>query len=396
MTQNLEKILSVLQTVENRITFLESAYIPGNTDIADELLKLVDTSLGTEGQQYSRIVNSEIKYAKSKADTNRVIKLAKRWIDKDIWKHDFVESKDIIKWGNVEVANYAIEKMLGNKREDMLEAQLKHSADIAAAFGKNDLATQLYKRVLEHYNALEIKYNMQFSNAKADISAKLGRFDEAIMLYTQKYCYLNTAIEIALKHRPKKVKKLAKMAFNRYRIGEDPQIYLEAAKLLGKIDKAKKVLAKEAEDFNANSWHYELVDILFDLNMMPHAKKLVRKIAEYELNTTDNDWSKLEQTYENTAELFKEAGEPPSKELYLLKIEAEIQKGIDASKILEDIEEGYNTTKDSIFLEKKVTVLGIQRNYLKAAQTATSLGKTNLAQTYTMMHQMVERVKKST
>jgi hypothetical protein len=135
MVKTLDELLSVLPTQEAKSDFLESAYYPGNIDVADKLQEIAPESF------FRGICQNEIKFAKG-TNFERFNALGKAWIDYDLKRFPGMFDDDIKEWVTDELRAYAIEKLM--KRAQACEAA---SINRKEALAKGDETSALIKEI---------------------------------------------------------------------------------------------------------------------------------------------------------------------------------------------------------------------------------------------------------
>ena len=174
MQKELSSLLGNLHSDEARLVFLKSIYVPGNAEVADEILTM-------DPENFS-ILTIETEYARKVGDINRFRDIAKKDIDCYI-RNDLnsLLQSIVVDWKDPELADYAIAQMTSKSEEDRkLEGPLQYAAEIAQSFGKEEVAKQNLERLL----ALQEK-DAEYKFPAGDILKKLERYSEAIDKYVE-------------------------------------------------------------------------------------------------------------------------------------------------------------------------------------------------------------------
>ena|GEM_PF-5294694 len=391
MQAQLDTLLENLHSDENRLKFLRGIYTPGNIDVADRILAMSEDS---------SVVEKEMAHAKETENMDRFRGMARRHIDYHV-SHDFdILLRDIvIKWQDPELADYAIAQMTSKSEADRkLEGPLAYSAEIAQAFGRNDVARANLERLL----ALQER-DAEYKFPAGDTLKKLGRFSEAIDKYVESAegrCsgFMGNALRIARENVPDRVKEIAQIGFDAY----EPKtgfegIYVECAEILGKTGEAERVLVKYAKKVKVDSsprFYNGLVKALVSLGQEKIARQLVERVAKHEeREKASGSYYEFDRP-EEMAQLYHAIGETDAvKNIYAERIETRIREGHHPSNAVNDINKAIELTGDkATFMEKRLLLHEKQGEYEQASQLATQLGKTELAENYRLMHQMVQSV----
>jgi len=383
MSAELDTILGNLHSDEARLTFLRSIYVPGNTDVADRIL-----SMSTN----SSVIEKEIEHARQVGDTDRFVTMAKKEIDFHVDNGFKNLLKDrVIRWQDVDVADYAIARMTSVPEDNrILEFSLEYVAEIAQAFGKEEFAKQNLERLL---TLQERDSEYKFSVAHTLI--KLGRFDEAIDRYLEGgYHDIPSALNVAQEHSPTRITEVAQKGFDDYKQGSGfEEFYVECAEIVGKTRQAEKPLLDYAKKVKIESkprFYDGLVKSLVKLGHEKEAKQLVEKVARHEESEKNSDRHYEFDRPEEMAGLYHAIGETDAvRNIYSERIDTRIREGGRPSNTLNDIRKIIELTGDNTFREKELALYERQKEYDKAEILATELGKPELAETYSTMHQMV-------
>ncbi|MEA3229544.1 MAG: hypothetical protein U9P44_01390, partial [archaeon] len=300
MTQELDNILKYLSSTDAQLTFLRSIYVPGRIDVADEII------LRSED---SSIIRKEIAHAKQACDYDRFRSLAKRYIDYHV-SHDFdILLVGIVKeWQDSELADYTIEKMTSKPEKDRkLENPLEYSAEIAQAFGKEDVARDILERLLGL-----VERDSEYRFPAAQVLEKLGRFDEAIDRYLEAE-WVSDAFYLAKEQSPIRSVENAEVGFKNYKQDRgSAQFYVECAELLGKTGQAEKKLVRYAKKVNvvhSPRFYVGIVKSLVLLGQEAVASKFVEKVARHEEQARNSDrYYEFSRSVE-MAELYHAVGE---------------------------------------------------------------------------------------
>jgi hypothetical protein len=387
MTAKLDILLGNLHSDENRLRFLREIYTPGNAEVADRILAIEpDTS----------VLEKEAGYSREHGETERFSLLAKRFVDHYIqngW--DILLKKSVVRWGDRNLADYAVSKL----EEKGEESTLEYAGDIAQSLGQEQKARQLLERVL----ALQMKKKDDYAFSPAGTCVKLGRFNEAIDLFMRSgYHWLDRALHVAKEHVPQRVNEVAQIGFDRYAPSFHTQeTYVECAEVLGKVDKAKNTLSREARKLTPDGpprLYGGLVKSLVKLGMNNDAKTVVQKVADYHFKESRERENMMHVTFHDDskelAELYEIIGEQaPVRDLLLARIDAGLNNGWHPSHYDKDIERGYQLTGDKAFLERKLRLFEKEQKYDEASKLVMELGKPELAESYRAMHEMVQSVR---
>ncbi|KYK26764.1 hypothetical protein AYK26_04795 [Euryarchaeota archaeon SM23-78] len=383
MNEQLDTIMGALHSDEAQLAFLRSIYAPGNTEVADRILAM--------SEDYS-IIEKEITHARESGDTDRFRSMAKRHIDYYV-THDFdILLRDIVKgWNDPELADYAIVQMTSKPEDDRkLEGPLQYSAEIAQAFGKEDVAQANLERLL----ALQER-DSEYKFPSAQTLKKLGRFDEAIDRYLEAE-WTSAAFNLAKEKSPGRLTAIAEIGFNEYKPGSgSAEFYVECATQIGKTAQAEKTLVEYAKKVKVDSsprFYGGVVTALVSLGQEGVARKLVERVAKNEEQVKASDRYYEFDRSEEMAKLYHAIGETDAvRNIYAERIDTRIRERHHPSNALNDIKKAIEFTGDQSFREKELDIFERQREYQKAASLATELGKPELAQVYTTMHDMMPK-----
>ena len=127
MAKNLKYLLDSIHTKENKLTFLKNIYTPGDTKVADAILKRDPTNYN--------VIHGEIKVTDGAG--SRFESIARKYVDKYTAKDatsawHISETEKVISWGNKKIAKYALSKIKQNAGK--FPTSLEHAADLAEAF----------------------------------------------------------------------------------------------------------------------------------------------------------------------------------------------------------------------------------------------------------------------
>ncbi len=388
MTVQLDTLLENLHSDENRLRFLRSIYTPGNTKVADRILVLSEDS---------SVIEREVTHAKKAGDTDRFRDMGREYIDYCVTHGFDIQLRNIvIRWQDPELADYAIAQMTSKSETDRkLEDSFKYSAEIARAFGKEDVARANLERLL----ALQER-DSKYKFPAAQTLKKLGRFDEAIDRYLAcgGYGELGNAMDLAREHSSNRVSKVAQRGFDSFDVKNGfAEFYVGCAEVLGKTKDAEKVLVKYAKKVKVERsprFYNDVVKALVSLGQEKVARKLVERVAQHgEQVKASEKYHKFDRS-EEMAQLYHTIGETDAvRNIYTKRIETRIREGHHPSNTINDINKAIELTGDRItFMKKRLLLHEKQEEYEQASKLATELGKPELAENYMLMHQMVQSV----
>lgn len=384
MIESLDNLLESLHSDKNRMAFLNRVYTPGNVEVADRILALTPNT---------SVLEKEISYAREHGASERISSLARRLVDyytQNNW--DILLRNKVVEWGDRDVADYAISKL----EEKGAESTLEYAGEIAQSFGQEQRAKKLLERVL----TVQMKKKDKYTFSPAETCVKLRRFNEAIDLFMQaEYHWFDRALHVAKEYVPQRVNEVAQIGFDRYAPAFHTQeTYVECAEVLGKVDRAKKTLAHEAQKLTPDSpprFYEGLVKSLVKLGLNDNARTVVQKVAAYQFQkakekSKDMAYVSFHDEQKELARLYETIGEQaPIKDILLARIDAGLNNGWHPSHYTQDIEEGYQLTGDKAFLERKLLLLEQEQKYDEASKLANELGNAKLAGSYRTMSQMV-------
>lgn len=387
--ESLDNILKGLHSDKNRLAFLNRVYTPGNVEVADRIL---DLNLGTS------VLEKELDYALKHKAKERFTALARRFVDLYIKnQYDNLLADQVVRWKDTDIANYAITKLEETGKESPLEC----AGEIAQSFGQKEKGRKLLERVL----SLQFERKGDYAFAPTGTCIKLGRFNEAIDLFMQSgYHWFNNALNVAKEHVPTRVNEIAQRGFDEYAPGFHVQeTFVECAEILGKVDKAKKTLIREAKKLRPDSpprFYQGLTNSLVKLGLNNEARIVVEKVVDYQSQRAKERKEDMVCMYfhdeqKELAELYETIGEQrPVRDILLARIDAGLNGDWHPSNYTKDIEKGLKLTGDKAFLERRLLVLEKEQKYDEASQLAQELGQPELAGNYKTMHQMVSAITK--
>lgn len=385
MVQTLEGILGNMQSDQNKLNFLNRIYTPGNTEVADAILALNPNNF--------EVIKSELEYSRVEGLVERFDLFARKFIDLYIAEDLDILLKDkVISWGDKGLADYAISKF----REKDCQNSLEYAAELAMKFGRENEGRQIMERL---FDVQMESLGQEYPFSPAMTAVKLGRFEEAINLYIKSgYHWLDTAMRIAREHSPERVTEIANLGFYGYDSGANhrPELYLESARILGKEEKARKVLKQEANKLKINNsprYYTDLVSALVSLGLTDEARSVADQIEDYEIKQMQTKKYYDGNNQREVADIFLVLGDKErAVKAYIRKIDKELPE-YNQSNFMPDIDKVYELTGDKSVLQKKFFVFEKEGQYDKAAELARNLGNTDLAETYDHMQKMVSTVK---
>lgn len=390
MTVQLDVLLENLHSDDSRLHFLRNVYTPGNTEVADRILAMSGDS---------SVIEKEIAHARQAGDVGRFRQMAKRHIDYHV-RHDFdiLLRAIVIGWQDPELADYAIQKMTSKPEDNRkLEEPLEYAAEIAQAFGKEEVARQQLERLV----ALQDR-DSKYRFPAAQTLVKLGRFDEAIDRYLEEcdgLAWISDALKLAREHSPARVTEVAQRGFDQYKSGSGFEgLYVECARQVGQTRAAEKTLLRYAQTMkidNPPSFYEKLVKALVQLNHVEEARQVVERVAQHEEQVKS---SERRYEFDRPAELailYHAIGQTDAvRNIYAERIDIRIREGYDHSNVINDINRAIELTGDrATFLEKRMLLHEKHGKYEQASKLAAELRKPKLAENYRQMHQMVISVK---
>jgi len=380
----LADILGTLHSDQNRLRFLQSVYTPGNTEVADRILALSPGS--------SSVMQREVTHAIKHGPEDRVVAMGRTLVDFYINQdRDFTAKTIILEWGNKQLADYAIAKLTENATED----SLKYAAELCMRFDRDDEWRQLTERVFDFEMTSSGK---EYPSIPARTAVELERFDVAIDLYIQSgYHWLDAALHIAEVHSLERVTEIATLGFNGYNTDKNhrPELYLACAKILGKEEKVRGALLKEASELTIDrspGCYEELIYALISLELHNEARSIAERVEAYETEQLQTIRHYTASDQRVLASIFLALGDKEkAAEAYLRKIDNEMPKN-HPSHFMPDIDEVHKLTGDDSVLLKKLYVFERDGEYDKAAGFAREIGRTDLAEKYGTMQKMVADV----
>ena len=382
----LDDLMGSLHSEESQLTFLNSVYTPGNVEVADRIIAL---------NPHSEVLDEEVHYALAHGDEQRFEKLAKKRVDSYV-ENDWVTliGDYVMKFGNMKVANYAIAALEKMAKEGSIE----EASDIAQHFGQSEKRDELLERLL----SIQMQ-EKDWVFGPSQTYVKLGQFNEAIdLLVNSGYNWFGRALEIAKEHVPERIEEVAQRVFHEYSPDSARQEpFVEAARILDKTDEAKKILSREAKKFKPEyhpQFYDGLVSSLVALGADKEAQLVVKKVADHQNKRARKEEKGhvfFHDEQKELATLYETIGDLDSaKDILLARIDAGIEGQWHPSHYEKDIEKGWEMTRDSAFLERKLLFLERGGRYEEAAKTATELGDAELAQNYMAMRYMVSDIPK--
>lgn len=404
MTTQLENLLGILHFDRTKKKFLESVrtpgtYTPEHIEATDKLLSM-EENWSFIRKENLLIIREEILPAKEAGDNKRYIQMAKKSIDLNLKdNYDAIIMNDVIKWGDSELADYAIEQMISKleKNKEPKQYSFRPIIGIAESFGKQEVATQYLERLL----TIQEKDTEDHFSA-ADTLQKLGRFNEAIDRYVEiakgDYpSFIKDALSVAEEHVPERVKEIAQKGFDSFDTNNlSWESYIKCAEKIGKTKEAKKTAieyAQEVQIENSPGFYNNLVKSLMKFEKKDEAKGLVLKVAksqEVAKNSNNYNYYCYEEAKE-MAGLYNNIGETNFvKDIYDKRIDALIENGHNAIDIENEIKNVIKLTGDLNFREKKLELYAREGEFRKASTLATKLGNYKLAESYETMNQMAE------
>lgn len=388
----LETILQSLHSDINRMSFLHQIYIPGNIEVANRILAI--------NPQDSSVLKQEIKFASEHDMGNRASALAMKMVDSYLEEgFESLITEDVSKWGSPEVADYAITQLTSDL-SDREESRLEAAADIALAFDRKEQAHDLLEELLE----VQLDTKSEYFFSPAQTCVRLGRYDQAIDLYMQGgHNWKENALHIAAQHVPEREEEVARSLFESYEPGfASQEPFLKAARVLGKVDEAKRTLVREVRRLKPNSpprFYQSLVNALMELDLEDKARGVVKKVEKYQQRQRNGDTVSKYAYIDGAKEmvrLYDTIGDGDIiRKLYLEILDFQIEERHNPINILNYIKTAYEATGDPAFLERKRLVLEIQGDYKGANEVADQLGNSDMAEKYLAMSKMVQEVKAS-
>jgi len=299
----------------------------------------------------------------------------------------------VIKWQDPELADYTITQMTSKSEADRkLEYSLEHSAEIAQAFGRDDVARANLERLL----ALQER-DSEYKFLVARTLEKLGRFNEAIDRYLDcdGYDWLGDAMKLAREHSPSRVSEVAQRGFDSFDVENGfAEFYVECATVLDRTGEAEKILVKYAKKVKVDAsprFYSGVVKSLVSLGQEKIARQLVERVAQHEEMVQASERYYGFDMPEEMAYLYHVIGETNAvRDIYIERIETRIRERHHPSNTEQDINKAIELTGDrTTFMEKRLLLHESQGEYEQASALAGELGKPELAEKYKQMHQMV-------
>lgn len=378
--------MDALHSEEAWLAFLRKIYVPGNTDVADRILAM---------KEDSSVIEKELAHAEQSGDLDRAREMAIQYIDYCVRNNftSFLRNK-VIKWNNSELADYAIEQMTSEFEEERRSEQvLECAAEIAQAFGKQDIATQNLERLL----AFQEKDTEHKYRAGTTLK-KLGRFGEAIDVYLEEGApwELKSALDLAREHCPNRITEVAQRGFNTFDTKRGFwEFYVECAEILDKKNKAERTAVKYARRTKIDDpprCYEGIVNCLVKFGQDDEAKKLVSRIVRHEEYVRKGEGYYEFDRPKELAVLHHAVGETAAiRKIYAERIDKRLREGHHPSNTQDDIKKAIELTGDQSFREKELDLLERERDYQKAAALATEIGKPELAQIYSTMYEMIPK-----
>jgi tetratricopeptide (TPR) repeat protein len=279
---------ALMQTLHNegsKSTFLKRVWRPGRTEVASEILA---RSGHYDSEYIFRLVKSEIDLVNQGEENPAAIELGRRYLDLIFAEGKEFESLEAtanaaLKLKNTGLIKYALQKIKEKSSEgehdDMygLSCNAIIIAELAIASGDiSEKNSALYERLNAYLNYYENHRDssgaLWYSAPKiAEILESLERYRESLdwRLKTGDPRYIAEAFRLAKLHAPEKMKDIAGVGYNMYRVGgriEDGCVgesdFLGYAKVLGRTGEAEeKILSKSLPlEEHPGDWNKELVN----------------------------------------------------------------------------------------------------------------------------------------
>jgi tetratricopeptide (TPR) repeat protein len=387
--QTLDALLANLHSEKSQLVFLNGIYTPGNVEVADRILAM---------HRDSSVIEKEIEHARKNGELERFRDLARKYVKHNISMGAGILLKDVvIGWQDPVVADYAVTQMTSETMPmKTVEYLLPYAADIAQAFGNNEVA----KASLERLLSLQIEDDLDVTSVSAatrvsDTLKRLGRFDNAIDRLMRANLPMS-AFELAEEHSPQRLKEIAEVGFAKYTpapISGQTEFYAKCARVIGKEDEARSALVPYANKLEPNDSpgvYQGIVKGLVLLGEEETARELVRKVEHHESYEKDGVRHYQFDRSDGMAELYHAIGDIDAvSKVYAARIDTAIKQRHNASDLAQTIQKAVRLTGRKMpFLDQLLVLHESQGAYEHAAIVAEDMGRHELAESYMIMHRM--------